>query len=162
MLSHACWSGVRPTVPVISVNGGGPAGGGVPGCVSRNAFACASVLPVLILKSAASCTCVPWFEMSTSPLPVNPAGSVNEKSPRMIVADDFGAVLIELLAGATWNSSNIPFAACGLPSAPGMKHATAYRPGSSFTVAVTDLPGATLLGPPTNTVLGCIAPMLVV
>jgi len=56
----------------------------------------------------------------------------------------------------------MPFASWGFPSCGlGMKHTTAYFPGSSLTVAVVVLPGLAMLGPPTNTVVFCTAPMLV-
>ena len=49
----------------------------------------------------------------------------------------------------TWPT--MPCSAWGLPSlSSGMKHATPYVPGSKCTVAVTDWPGSTLFGPPTN------------
>ena len=94
MSSHACCWGDRPVIPPmpgIDVNGGGPAGGGVPGGVRKNFFASSTVLPGASFTITSSWICAPWFEMSTGPLPVNPGGRVNEKSPSVIVESDFGA-----------------------------------------------------------------------
>ena len=46
----------------------------------------------------------------------------------------FGLALqtrIDVAVAATFTSPSMPFATCGLPSAPGMKHAIAYSPGSA-------------------------------
>ena len=115
-------------MPATAVNGGGPAGGGVPGGVSRNVFGVLHAsCPGSSLKRISSCTCVPWFETSTTPLPVKPAGSVNEKSPRMIVdVGDRRDVDRRRASGATCDLADharARRAACR--RSPGMKHATA-------------------------------------
>src|SRR5205823_1744461 len=142
--------------------GGGPAGGGVPGGVRKNDFASFRVLPGLSFTIPISCTCLPWFEMSTTPRPVKPLGTVKEKSRSVIVDAAEGRVSSEAAVFTTLTTVIMPCATCGLPSEfAGMKQTTAYFPGSSLTVAVVAVPALAMLGPPANTVDFCTAPMSV-
>src|SRR4030088_1962849 len=73
MVWYMVWFGPRPTTPPADANGGGPAGGGVPGGVRKKPFTLSSVAPAASLTMTASCTCVPTFLIATAPVPVNDA-----------------------------------------------------------------------------------------
>src|SRR5437868_3622563 len=80
----------------------------------------------------------------------------------MILDAAVGGVSSDAAVCATSTAVIMPCAACGLPSEfAGMKHTSAYLPGSSLTVAVVVLPAEATLGPPANTVDFCTAPMSV-
>ena len=78
-------------MPPASVMGGGPAGGGDPGGVSRNALASSSVLPGASGNSAISWSWAPAFFTATTPLAGRPSGgNPNEKSFSVTVAFALG------------------------------------------------------------------------
>ena len=131
------------------MNGGGPAGGGVPGGVRKNLFTWSSVLPGASFTMIISWTCVPTFLIATVPVPVNDASGRNVNSlSEMLPPSAFGVSSTESAVCTTLTSPTMPCAACDLPSlSSGMKQATPYSPGSRWTVAVTDAAGIDVVRP---------------
>ncbi len=81
-------------MPPADENGGGPAGGGVPGGASRKFLTSSKVLPGASFSMISSCTCVPTFLICTVPVPVNDASGRNVNSlSEMLPPSTAGAVV---------------------------------------------------------------------
>ena len=108
------------------LNGGGPAGGGVPGGVEQERLGVGQRLARVQLEEDHLVDLRALVRDVDVPLPVKPAGNVNEKSPSDDRRRDDRRASLDRVGGlATLTSPTMPCAACGLPSCRGMKHTTA-------------------------------------